>query len=203
MKKKICIEVTVILCLLLAGCHGSLGYEVKSTGGLRVACEKILLANSLVDVTSARKDLTEDTRKPLIDSYNNAASSVNLFLDDIEEKSVNVVDVPLSAFYTNIASSDLDRFISDAVASAKKHRGQDAKVGQSVESERQRPETERQREAERQRMEEQRFRDIVVSADAKLRGILELNGKESGESYKRFRGLIDSLKMTVRPLQKP
>jgi len=186
MKKKVCIAFIGVVCLLLAGC-----YEVKRTEGLRVACQKILLANSLLDETSARKDLTDETRKHLIDSYNKAALSVNSFLDAIEEKSANVVDVPLSAIYTNSASSDLDTFISAAYAAkAKLDSGQNEKVDQT-------------KKAERQRKEAQRLEDIFVAADAKVKGILELNRKKSGESYKIFKDLIDSLKMNVIPPQKP
>ncbi len=185
MKKTVCIVFTLV-CLLLAGC-----YEVKRTDGLRVACEKILLANYLLDETSARKDLSDDTRKHLIDSYNKAALSVNSFLDATEEKSANVVDVPLSVFYTNSASSDLDRFISDAIAArAKSVSGQDEKVDQSA-------------KIERQRKENRRLQDILVSADANVRGIMELNRKKSGESYKMFKGRIESLKMNVLPPQTP
>jgi hypothetical protein len=187
MKKTVCI-VFALVCLHLAGCYG---YEVKGTDGLRVACEKILLANYLLDETSARKDLPNDTRKHLMNSYNKAALSVNSFLDAIEEKSANVVDVPVSVFYTNIASSDLDRFISDAtVARAKSDSGQDEKVDQTART-------------ERQRKEVQRFQDILVSANAKARGIMELNSKKSGESYKMFKGQIESLKMNVLPQQTP
>jgi hypothetical protein len=186
MKKTVCIAFTVGVCLLLAGC-----YEVKRTEGLRVACEKILYANYLVNEISARKDLTDDTRKHLIDSYNDAALSVNLFLTVIEAESANVVDVPLSAFYTNSVYSYLDRFISDATAArAKSDSEQGEKIDQTAKKERQ------QKEAQLQQ-------DIFVSADAKVRRILELNGKKSAESYKMFTSLIDSLTMTVLPLQKP
>jgi len=218
MEKTFCIAFIIAVCLFLAGC-----YEVKRTDGLRAACEKILLANYLADEVSARKDLTGDKRKPLVDSYNRAALSVNSFLDAIEEKSVNVVDVPLSAFYTSSASADLDRFISDAVAAMSKPDGaQEDKVGQSSENKektKQKPdvdtigkitddekiETEKteRTKTERQGKEAERFEGALLSANAKVRDIMALDGKKSGESYKRFKSLIGGLKMSGLPLQKP
>lgn len=218
MGKTVYIAFTIVVCLLLAGC-----YEVKRTDGLRVAYEKILLANYLADELSARKDLTDDKRKPLIDSYNRAVLSVNAFLEAVEEKSANVVDVPLSAFYTSSASGDLDRFISGAVAAkAKPDGGQEEKVEKTAknnELSQQGPDvdtignitekdkmetkkTEREKK-ERQRKEAMRFEGVLLSANAKVRGILELNGEKSGESYTKFKNLIDALKMNGFPLQKP
>ncbi len=221
MYKTVCIAFTAAVCLLLAGC-----YEVKNTDGLRAACEKILLANSLASEISARKDLTDDKRKPLVDSYNRAALSVNSFLDAIVEKSVNVVDVPLSAFYTSSASGDLDRFISDAVAAmGKPAGGQEESAEQTTTNNEQNAtapdidaigkitendkiETEikekiEKEKKERQKKEAERFEGELLSANAKVRGIFELDGKNSGESYKRFKSLIDAIKMNSIPLQKP
>jgi hypothetical protein len=202
----------------LAGC-----YEVKRTEGLRAAYEKILLANDLLDKTSAGKDLSTDKLKPLIDSYNQATVSVNSFLDVIADKSVNGVDVPLSDFYTSDASSDLDRFISNAVnAMAEPDAGQMEKAERATQNDEQSKQgldndtmgnltderkTEKQKKErekkERQREEVKRFEGIAVSANAKVKGIMELNGNKSEASYKRFKSLINGLKMNALPLQRP
>jgi hypothetical protein len=210
MAKTVCVLLAVAACLLLAGC-----YEVRRTDGLRDAYEKILLANNLSDEISIRQDLAGDKRKLLIDSYNRAVSSVNSFLDNVEAKSAKVIDVPLSEFYTSSASVDLDKFISDAVYSKDKPDvGQEVKSAQAAENdekdkqeptietieknnekdrmEREKAEKER---IERQKKETERFEEALVSAEVKMRSILELDGKNPAESYKRFKSLIEALRM--------